>query len=105
VPVVNIKTPSVLVAMSGAALPYVVTPWGNLSGTGAQSALPQAFSPVVVTTRPDFVTPRHAAVVAQSLAVMANGLPIDNRKQYVHKTRVNAGGDGASGPHPEREPA
>jgi hypothetical protein len=28
----------------------------------------------------------------------------DTRKQYVHKTRVNAGGDGASGPHPEREP-
>ena len=27
------------------------------------------------------------------------------RKQYVHMTRVNAGGDGASGPHPEREPA
>ena len=35
-----------------------------------------------------------------------NGRPTGNRKQqYVHKTRVNAGGDGASGPHPEREPA
>ena len=29
----------------------------------------------------------------------------DNRKHNVYKTRVNAGGDGASGPHPEREPA
>jgi hypothetical protein len=30
---------------------------------------------------------------------------VDNRKQNVHKTRVNAGGDGAMGPHPRREPA
>lgn len=35
-----------------------------------------------------------------------NGRPTDNRKQqYTHKTRVNAGGDGASGPEPEREQA
>jgi hypothetical protein len=34
-----------------------------------------------------------------------NGLPTDNRKQYVHKTRVNANGGGASGPEPEREQA
>jgi hypothetical protein len=27
------------------------------------------------------------------------------RKHNVHQTRVNAGGDGASGPHPERGPA
>lgn len=26
-----------------------------------------------------------------------------NRKQYVYTTRVHAGGDGASGPYPERE--
>ena len=28
-----------------------------------------------------------------------------NRKPYIYMTRVNASGDGASGPHPEREPA
>ena len=32
-------------------------------------------------------------------------LTATNRKHNVYKTRVNAGGDGASGPHPEREPA
>jgi hypothetical protein len=35
-------------------------------------------------------------------------LPIvdEPRKQnHVHKTRLNAGGYGAMGPHPEREPA
>ena len=35
-----------------------------------------------------------------------NGLPTnDNRKQYVHKTRVIADGGGAPGPEPEREQA
>jgi hypothetical protein len=32
-------------------------------------------------------------------------LTATNRKHNVYKTRVNAGGGGASGPHPEREPA
>ena len=95
-----------LVAKSGAALPHVATRWLNLPAAGPQSALPQNFSPVVITTCPDFVTPRRNAVLPKSVAVvMSEGLPIDVRKQYVHKTRVNAGGDGASGPHPEREPA
>lgn len=38
---------------------------------------------------------------------LAAALPIVNtaRKSNVHKTRTNAGGYGAIGPHPEREPA
>jgi len=36
--------------------------------------------------------------------VTTSGQPADINK-YVHMTRVNAGGDGASGPHPERAPA
>jgi hypothetical protein len=44
-------------------------------------------------------------MMEQPVVLMAAALPIDTRKQNVHKTRVNAGGDGASGPHPEREPA
>jgi hypothetical protein len=59
----------------------------------------------VVTSSTRFAARRRIPVMAQPLAVMAAGLPVDIRKQYVHKTRVNAGGDGASGPHPEREPA
>jgi hypothetical protein len=80
-------------------------PWAQLSSAGAQSALPQSFSPFVIKTRPDSGTPRRSAVMGQWLVVNAAELSIDVRKQYVHKTRVNAGGDGASGPHPEREPA
>ena len=101
----TINTFSAPVAWCGAVLPGVVTPWANLPGTGVQSALPQITSPVVVTTHADFVTPRFVAVMARPLAVSTEGLPIDIRKQYVHTTRVNVGGDGASGPHPEWEPA
>jgi hypothetical protein len=39
------------------------------------------------------------------VAPAAGLLTATNRKHNVYKTRVNAGGDGASGPHPEREPA
>ena len=51
------------------------------------------------------VASRRVPTMAQPAVLMAADLPIDTRKQNVHKTRVNAGGDGASGPHPEREPA
>ncbi len=93
------------IARDGAVLPGVVTPWATLSGTGTQSALPQNLGPAAAMTHVVFVKPRRTAAMTQPAAVMAAGLPIDNRKQYVHKTRVNVGGDGASGPHPEREPA
>jgi hypothetical protein len=45
------------------------------------------------------MTPTADLVSGEQLA--ANG----TRKQNVHKTRINAGGYGAMGPHPEREPA
>ncbi len=105
VPIVTINTHSVLAARAGAALPGVVTPGAILSGAGVHSALPQPFSPVVANWRAGFVTPRVLPATTMPLGVLAAGLPINIRKQYVHKTRVNVGGDGASGPHPEREPA
>jgi hypothetical protein len=106
VTLVTIKPLSASVAPVGAVLPGVVCPWENSSGAGVHSALPQNFSSVVfVSTNADFVAPRGTRGMAWPLAVMASGLPVDIRKQYVHKTRVNVGGDGASGPHPEWEPA
>ncbi len=100
-----INTFNVAVANSGAALPGVRSPWTNLSGAGANYALAPIPGPAVVTPYTRFAAPRRIPATVQPLAVMAAGLPIDVRKQYVHKTRVNVGGDGASGPHPEREPA
>jgi hypothetical protein len=69
------------------------------------AALPQNARLVLAGTPKVFVTPRRNAVMAQPVGVKAAGLPINIRKQYVHKTRVNVGGDGAAGSHPEREPA
>jgi hypothetical protein len=105
VPIVTIKTLSESVARSGAVLPHVAAPWADLPGTRVHAALPKNSRPALARTPMVFVTPRHIAVMAQLFGVKAAGLPIDVRQQYVHKTRVNVGGDGAAGPHPEREPA
>ena len=98
-----INTITVAVARSGADLPGVRSPWTNPSGTGAQPV----YTPLPITActpSPRFVASRRVPAM-QPAAFMAAALPTDVRKQNVHKTRVNAGGDGASGPHPEREPA
>ena len=98
-----INTITVAVARSGADLPGVRSPWASPSGAGAQSA----FGQLPITAAPPsarFVASRRVPAM-QPTAVMAAALPTVVRTQNVHKTRVNAGGDGASGPHPEREPA
>jgi hypothetical protein len=105
VPIVTINTLRVSVANGGAAFLGVRSPWANLSCTGVNHALTQIPGSAAAAPQTRFAAPRRVPVMVQPLAVMAAGLPIDIRKQYVHKTRVNAGGDGASGPHPEREPA
>jgi hypothetical protein len=102
---VLINTFRVSVADSGTALPGVRSPWANLSGTGANHALTLIPDPAVAMPCTRFAASQRVPAMVQPLAVKAAGLPTDIRKQYVHKTRVNAGGDGASGPHPEREPA
>ena len=99
------NTFNIAVARGGAALPGLRSPWANQFGAGVNHAQAQFPGWAVVTPSTCFVAPRQMPAMVQSLAVMAVALPIDNRKQYVHKTRVNAGGDGAAGSHPEREPA
>jgi len=102
---VTINTLAVPVARCGAALPHALAPWAvTLSGTGLEHVPAQNPALVAPIANAVFVAPRRSAAMTRSLTAMA-GLPIENRKQYVHTTRVNAGGDGASGPHPEREPA
>jgi hypothetical protein len=77
--------------MSGAGLSHVQTP---IPG-----------SAIVPTARVAAFAPARRTPAIQRPLGMKVELPLlDNRKQYVHMTRVNAGGDGASGPHPEREP-
>jgi hypothetical protein len=95
----------------GAAIRGVVCPW-----TEASVALLGALPEMALTHAPGVtgngfaVTPNprpRTLIVAPKtvgIGVTPSGQPVDN-KQYVHMTRVNAGGDGASGPHPERAPA
>ena len=100
-----INTSNVAVAR-GAVLPGVRSPWTNPFGPGANYVLGQLHVPATGTPSARVVAPRRVPTMEQPVVLMAAALPpIDTRKQNVHKTRVNAGGDGASGPHPEREPA
>jgi aconitase B len=102
-------TPDVTAAPSGAAFPGVGSPWADLSAMGTSHV--RMPNPVLVAakgTEARLAAFRQIpAMTTKQLAATATGLPtaIQNRKHTVYKTRVNAGGDGASGPHPEREPA
>jgi hypothetical protein len=103
---VEIYTTDVAAARNGAAFLGICSSWLSLSVIGANhvrtqnpvlaagslDARPAAFWPVpAMTPTADLVSGEQAV----------NG----TRKQNVHKTRINAGGYGAMGPHPEREPA
>src|SRR5262249_40292536 len=127
---VEIYTTEVAATRMGAACLGVRSPWVNLAvevnhAAGVNFALAGvnhalAPSPVPATGsanarlrsfRPDSApmspAPMTQAPVTQSVLMTAELLPVvtDTRNQKtVHKTRINAGGYGATGPHPEREP-
>jgi hypothetical protein len=101
-------TPDVTVAPSGAAFPGAGSPWAIPSAVGTTHV--RMPNPVPATKGTDARIAAFGqipAMTSKQLAATATGLPtaLQNRKHTVYKTRVNAGGDGASGPHPEREPA
>lgn len=100
----EIYTTNVAATRVGAARLGVRSPWTNPAAVGAK----HAFAPNAVLTadgrdarrafRPDSVP------TAQSALMAVEPLPTVNETQKtVHKTRINAGGYGAMGPHPERE--
>ena len=92
----KINTLDVAAVRGGAAFTGACSPWTSLSALATSHVL-----------APNPVMTRQVPAMKTQTAALAAVLPTatDIRKQYVHKTRVNAGGDGASGPHPEREPA
>ena len=102
-------TINVTAAPSGAAFPGAGSPWTDLSAVGMDHVRMPYPVPVAVATDARLAAFRQIPAMTQKQVVvaMSTGLPTatDNRKHNVYKTRVNAGGDGASGPHPEREPA
>ena len=110
------NTINVTAAPSGAAFPGARSPWTLPQATCLQAPGRSAVdhvrmpNPVPVVLAADARLAAFGQIPAMTqkqLVAQATLLPtaIENRKHNVYKTRVNAGGDGASGPHPEREPA
>jgi hypothetical protein len=107
------NTTDVTAAPSGAAFPGICSPWANLKTPGLSAAgtshvrMPNSVPAAKGTDAGLGAFWQIPAMTTMHLTATATGLPtaIQNRKHTVYKTRVNAGGDGASGPHPEREPA
>ena len=97
------------VVRGGAIFRGTGCPWAStMSGAGNSHVPPQTQIPgsgVVTPRAAKLAAAMGAPALERPLAAKAE-LPqlIDNRKQYVHMTRVVAGGEGAMGPHPEREP-
>jgi hypothetical protein len=101
-------TTDVTAAPCGAAFPGAGSPWTSLSAVGTSHVRMPNPVPAAKGAEARIGAFRQIpAMTTKQLAAKATGLPTatQNRKHSVYKTRVNAGGDGASGPHPEREPA
>jgi hypothetical protein len=107
-PVEN-NTTYVEATSAGAAFLGARSAWPMLAGAGVNHALAQ--NPVLAAVRPAArcAALRPIPAPVMSLVPMASELTsvARTRKQTtnVHTTRINAGGYGAMGPHPEREPA
>lgn len=106
----DIYTTDVAAARLGAACLGVGntrSPWANLAAVGAKHALTQNAVHAAGGTDARRAVSWLLPAQTQPFALMsAELLPTvnDTRKQKnVHKTRINAGGYGAMGPHPERE--
>jgi hypothetical protein len=101
---VEIYTTNVAATRVGAACLGVRLPWATLAAVGAKHAL--APNAVLTVGSPDARRAFRPVSVqtTQSALMAAELLPTVNEAQKtVHKTRINAGGYGAMGPHPERE--
>jgi hypothetical protein len=103
----------VTAAPCGAAFPGAGSPWTMLQATGLSAVGMNHVRtpyPVPVVLAADARLAAFGQIPAMTqkqleVAPATGLLTATNRKHNVYKTRVNAGGDGASGPHPEREPA
>jgi hypothetical protein len=104
---VEIYTTFVAVTGTGAACLGVRSPWTTLAATGANHALGQ--NPALAAGSPDArhhavrLTPAPTTQLARMSAEQLLPVPVTRKQTNVQKTRINAGGYGAMGPHPERE--
>jgi len=106
-------TIDVTAAPSGAAFPGARSPWTMPQAIGLSAVRMNHVRtpypvPVVLAADARLAALGQIPAMTQKQLEVAPAtglLTATNRKHNVYKTRVNAGGDGASGPHPEREPA
>jgi hypothetical protein len=112
----NFTIINVAAARLGAACLGVRSPWTNVAAAGVNHALGQG---VLVAGTPG--VRRHAAVrPVQAMSVqqttqlpwfavgtatepLPTTITVNRKPKNAPKTRINAGGYGAMGPHPERE--
>jgi hypothetical protein len=103
----------VTAAPCGAEFPGARSPWMKpqafgLSAVGMDHVRTPYPVPVVLAADARLAALGQIPAMTQKQLEVAPAtglLTATNPKHNVYKTRVNAGGDGASGPHPEREPA
>ena len=97
-------TISIAAARLGAASPAARSPWTNVvapvAGIAAGHALVQRAA-VQLTPLAQSAFPMASELVP---ATGTSTVTFTRKPNNVHKTRINAGGYGAMGPHPEREP-
>jgi hypothetical protein len=106
----SIKT-CVAATRTGAAFLGVRSAWISISGVGANyvrtpNRVPAAWTDAryaALRPVPAMPTPLAPTLLAAVPAAKQRTV-IETRKQTVHKTHMGAG-NGATGPHPEREPA
>ena len=104
---------NVTAAPCGAEFPGARSPWTMLQAIGLSAVgMDHVRTPYPVPAA--LAADARLAALGQIPAMTQKQLEVapaaglrtaTNRKHNVYKTRVNARGDGASGPHPEREPA
>lgn len=114
----NVTIIDVAATRLGAALLGARSPWTDVIAAGAEHALRHTLVPAAgapdarrhATSRPVQVMsaqttqlPPFAAVMGVELLPTLDAVNVARKPENVHKTRINAGGYGAMGPHPERE--
>jgi hypothetical protein len=121
VPTVEHFTIDVAAVRLGAVCLAARSPWANVAAARVDHALGQSHVPAVggsgahhaallpvPAARATAQLPQRAQsalpMAAELFPMTTNTVTFTRKPKNVHKTRINAGGYGAMGPHPEREP-
>jgi hypothetical protein len=103
---VDNSTIEIAAARLGAVRSAAQAPWTNLvapvAGTGVSHARIQQPAAAQMTQRPESALLAAAELLPMTASTSTGTVTFVRKPKNVHKTRINAGGYGAMGPHPER---